>query len=531
MNHKIYSQYGWTMLTGLALCAACAEENDMENLTNDKLKEATVFVDYAIDDFSTRSVNHNALPANERISSLTYLLYDANGNFLKQREIPDINTNTVWPMKRSSMTWKQREALRDTLKVGQKYSAVFVANTAQALFNNEEVLHLTKMVDGSPMPLKLDEVYLSLPQTTAFNDKNMFYLDVNEVVPTTNIDRDHPYNCPVMLERIVSRTDFFSDDYPAWDTEFTKGKIRKFTDKVYGQLIPVTSSSNPLHVNDMLKRFTQEFCDFTYPNTIIPGEGMIYEAWVADFARNVNELDCMNSINALIQTAEESALKELLYQSCLKNKELKQLWQPWAGLTAKVTYTQCANQFFLASSESKANTGSDETTTPLMDMVMLEGNEPERKKQHSFTLIGFGENPKTTDGIEINRMKEVLLYNTDNATLPLDTLPLPANLQSFAEQGGNQRVQLEYCPIKELTYNTSHTTGITYQLPPVNLKALLPASLFVSELYMNRLQEFFNDEKGKKYGKDIEHFIFEITLPDLSAKEALTIKPEWRKKQ
>ena len=68
-------------------------------------------------------------------------------------------------------------------------------------------------------------------------------------------------------------------------------------------------------------------------------------------------------------------------------------------------------------------------------------------------------------------------------------------------------------------------------MPPVNMKRYLPASLFVSSLYMGRLQEFFDSEKGKKYGKSIEEFVLEITIPDLSHKDALTVEPEWTVKQ
>ncbi len=526
----------WMAFAGLLLCTGCSEET----LPADKITpvRGQVIVDYTVGEGQTRSVSHEALPAYQRIKSLTYLLYDNEGIFVKKREIPGISDmgEGDWPMKRSTMTWAQREALKDTLEQGRTYTAVFIANADKSLFDGEEVLHLTTTEEGETTYVALDEVYLSLPTTTAFNDHNMFYLCVKQIT-SDGYDRDTHCDCSVMLQRIVSRTDFFSDDYPAWDEEFTKGKIRAFTDsKVYDVLLPVTTSENPLSVNDWLKAFTTDFYKFTSPYTLITGEGVVYAGCLAEFAAEVNGLDCKEIINNSITTTEETAIKDILYESCRQNETLQGLWQPWKDLQAKVVYGSRADRFYVSGKTAKVGDGTataTEASSPFLDMIQEETTTSDGTAvtQNTFTLIGFGENAETASGSELNKMTAVQLYESTTATSPVTEIPMTTDVQSFAAQGGNKRVQLVYCPIKTLTYNTDFTTGKTYNLPPVNLKALLTSSLVSSSVYMGRLQEFFDSEGGKKYGESLEKFVLQITLPDLSNGSALTVTPEWSVKE
>lgn len=525
MSYNIY-RCMLSVFVGAACCMACSEEEEMLRTPEEgSANDGVMIVDYTVNEASTRSVSHTPLPAHERIKSLLYLLYDADGRLVKQREIPDIDrmADGDWPMKRSTMTWEQREALKDTLRQGMDYTAVFVANANPALFGGEDVLHMTETIDGVDVPALLENVYLSLPRTKAFDDHNMFYLCVCDITSLPDHDREHPLNCPVRLQRVVSRTDFFSDDYPAWDSDFTRGKIREFTDKVYGQLIPVSSWDNSFHVNDMLKDFTMDFAAWCAlsGSMAIPG----FPAWEADFAIKVNNLDCSSLLNNLGQE-DENQIKEILYQCCLGNTALKALWQSWAGLQAKVAYDGCADRFYVGSRRSGNNVADEMSLTPFLDMVQVPGKEGE-PMQNTFTLISFGENPDAVTEGGVNRMREVQLYQSSDAASPLSVLPLPTDMQSFAEQGGNERVQLKYRPIKTLAYNASFTTGPTYQPEPVNLKSILPSSVFLSSVYIGELQKFFSSEKGRKYGTSMENFIIEITLPDLSRPEALTVEPEW----
>ena len=254
MIGKLYRKIGWMLSAGTILLSGCAEDNHLENLTAGGENRGMTVVDYAVGEMMTRSVSHVALPANKRISSLTYMLFNDKGKLEDMREIPDINENTVWPLKRATMTWEQRDALRDTLKVGRHYTAVFLANVAPSLFGNEEVLHFKTQVGGGVQYHNLEEVYLTLPKTVAFGDNNMYYFALHEITPTAANDREHPYNCPVMLERIVSRTDFFSDDYPA----LGYGVCKRQSPGIYRRsLRPADSGSGEVRQSDARQRYVE----------------------------------------------------------------------------------------------------------------------------------------------------------------------------------------------------------------------------------------------------------------------------------
>lgn len=208
----------------LAVCA-CGKED--LNTTTDTgnggtvaaLPEGTFVVDYSVSDGEISRADQDRL--NTSISSLLYLLYDSEGQLVKEREIPDINDKTTWPLTRDKMTWEQREALKDTLNVEMTYTAVFLANTDAELFKDasgkaEQVFFYKTVMTGTDGTSEtrydnLKDVYLKLP-SVPFNDKNMFYiskhtLSAKEADGTVVNDRETPYNCPVTLKRLVSRMD------------------------------------------------------------------------------------------------------------------------------------------------------------------------------------------------------------------------------------------------------------------------------------------------------------------------------------
>ena len=513
---------------GLLLCMGCSEDSLVPD--KDGLTGKQVVVDYTVEEAVTRGVSHEALPANERIKSLVYLLYDDAGNLVKQREIPGISSMKVgdWPMKRSTMSWDQREALKDTLEQGQTYTVVFIANTDPSLFGEEEVLHLTETVDGEQVAASLDDVYLSLPTTKAFGDNNMFYLFKKEITPN-GYDRENYCNCPVQLQRIVCRTDFFSDDYQAWDTEFTKGKIRDFTDsKVYDVLL-ATDNKMPLGVQSWLDDFISKFSSFATSKAYSANTD--FTSWFNSFKSAVNGLDYSTYIKNM-GDADKQNVQELLYNSCLQNETLKGLWLPWKGLQAKVAYSSRADRFYV--NGKTANVGDVAVTdslSPFLDVTQLTetGTDGSTSTQNTFTLIGFGENAGATAGSELNKMTEIRLYESVSATSPVSVISIPTDKQSFAGQGGNSRVQLVYCPIKSLEYNQSVTTGKTYSLE-VDIKSAVESAMDIYSTCSDKLDEFFSDDAGSKYGTGLEKFILQITLPDLSNNSALTVTPEWSEK-
>lgn len=522
----------WIAFAGLLLCTGCNED-----ALPDKTAPArgAVIVDYTVGELQTRSVSHEALAANERIKSLTYLLYDNEGLFVKKREIPGISSmeSGDWPMKRSTMTWAQREALKDTLEQGRSYAAVFIANADKSLFDGEEVLHIAETEDGEETAVALDEVYLSLPTTTAFNDHNMFYLCVKQI-SSDGYDRDNHCDCPVTLQRIVSRTDFFSDDYPAWDTESTKAKIRAFTDeKVYDVLTTVgESDKKPLGIDSWLDSFLSDFSSFATAKGYWAVSG--FTDWYNNFKSAVNGLDYGTYITNMPDTDKE-AIQTMLYNDCRAHETLKGLWQPWTNLQAKVAYSSCADRFYVSGKTAKVGDATA-TLSPFLDMIQKETTTTDGSAvtQNTFTLIGFGENAETETGSELNKMTAVQLYESATATTPVTIISLSAAVQSFAAQGGNERVQLVYCPIKILTYNSTYTTGKTYDLV-VDIKNSIVTAMSASgsdyDSLSDKLGSFLADDDGKKYGENLEKFVLRITLPDLSQSAALTVTPEWSVKE
>lgn len=194
----------------LAVCA-CGKEN--LNTTADggsdgaatALPEGTFVVDYSVSDGETSRAFEGGLYANQRISSLLYLLYDSEGQLVKEREIPGIGTDTKWPLTRENMSWEQREALKDTLNSGSTYTAVFLANVKKDLFGNTQTEELLQNKEN------LTEAVLYLPQTP-FTDSNMYYLWKEKLEYTrpegaSDDSRDNPLSKKIILRRLVSRID------------------------------------------------------------------------------------------------------------------------------------------------------------------------------------------------------------------------------------------------------------------------------------------------------------------------------------
>lgn len=208
-QNRILNYIGTAALL-LAVCA-CGKENMNTTVDGDNggaataLPEGTFVVDYSVSDGETSRAFEGGLDANQRISSLLYLLYDSEGQLVKEREIPDINDKTTWPLTRDKMTWEQREALKDTLNSGSTYTAVFLANVKKDLFGNTQTEELLQNKEN------LTEAVLYLPQTP-FTDSNMYYLWKEELEYTqlegaSDDSRDNPLSKNIILRRLVSRID------------------------------------------------------------------------------------------------------------------------------------------------------------------------------------------------------------------------------------------------------------------------------------------------------------------------------------
>lgn len=239
----------------LAVCA-CGKEN--LNTTADggsdgaatALPEGTFVVDYSVSDGETSRAFEGGLNANQRISSLLYLLYDSEGRLVKEREIPGIGQDTEWPLKRETMSWEQREALKDTLNSGSTYTAVFLANVKKDLFWETQTTELLQNKDN------LTEAVLYLPQTP-FTDSNMYYLWKEELKYTqpegaSDDSRDNPLSKKIILRRLVSRMDITK-------AEVTDEMIKEGLKEFYYQ---ETAEANKIlkAVETALDKFAEDAC-------------------------------------------------------------------------------------------------------------------------------------------------------------------------------------------------------------------------------------------------------------------------------
>ena len=198
---------------GLLLLAAsaCVDEQytsvPVDGATDSALAKGTFVVNYAVSDGEdSRAVIGDKLAANKRIRSLLYLLYDSENKLVKERVIPNINEETTWPLLRATMTWEQREALKDTLDANSSYTAVFIANADKALFGDKQT---DEVLAGKE---NLSTLVLKLPQTP-FADNNMYYFwsgAISYEKPDDAISedsRDNPVSENIVLRRLVSRID------------------------------------------------------------------------------------------------------------------------------------------------------------------------------------------------------------------------------------------------------------------------------------------------------------------------------------
>lgn len=230
MKRSIILNYLGASLLLLA-ASACVDEQytsiPVDGATDSALAKGTFVVNYAVSDGEdSRAVIGDKLEANERIGSLLYLLYDSENMLVKERVIPDINEETTWPLQRATMTWEQREALKDTLDANSSYTAVFIANADKALFGDRQT---DEVLAGKE---NLSTLVLKLPQTP-FADNNMYYFwsgAISYEKPDDAISedsRDNPVSENIVLRRLVSRIDMEQ-------MEITEEEIKKVIKEGFG---------------------------------------------------------------------------------------------------------------------------------------------------------------------------------------------------------------------------------------------------------------------------------------------------------
>lgn len=229
MKAKLY-----TLCTAALLLAACTND-PMEDIVSPGT-ETPGLTDvpegsYVIDYTPTTDAPGTRADDDGPIQSLDYLLYastdgtEGSYTLTKRRPIPDISLSTTWPLTRERMTWAQRQALKDTLETGKFYKAVFVANAADWLWDNNvntgaptnedlptasnKVLQNANL-DGSTTAPNFNDARLLLPTAGqgSFNESNMYYLWTGDIKPTeSHYDKNHPAQMSIVLQRMINKVE------------------------------------------------------------------------------------------------------------------------------------------------------------------------------------------------------------------------------------------------------------------------------------------------------------------------------------
>lgn len=371
---------------GLLLMAAsaCVDEQytnvPVDGATDSALAEGTFVVDYAVSDGEdSRAVIGDKLAANKRIRSLLYLLYDSENMLVKERVIPNINEKTTWPLQRATMTWEQREALKDTLDANSSYTAVFIANADKALFGDTQT---DEVLAGKE---KLSTLVLKLPKTP-FADNNMYYFwsgAISYEKPDDAISedsRDNPVSENIVLRRLVSRIDMEQ-------MEITEEVIKEGFGGRFDELLKKELTGNLENLIKQLKRLKGDKTDERFRQNCEALEKLL-----------IDKIGSKDNTNTLLGGTHTGFIDKLL-EVC-KTEDTDELKNPynartasWSNFkTAELKFEDMHNTLSLESLTSSYVTPADGESPTLPTSYVYDLNEGKA------TWIGFADEGTLADG-------------------------------------------------------------------------------------------------------------------------------------
>ena len=310
----------------LLLLAACTNDptEDIVDVAPGTLPEGTFVIDYTAStgDAFTRAT------ASERIRSLDYLLYESTDNgttftLKHRRSIPDINANTVWPLNRETMTWEQRQALKDTLNTACQYKMVFVANADAKLWDSQEVLQ--NVTEGSST---FDEGRLVLP-THVFTENDMYYMWSNHDAPImgSEYSKDNPAQMDILLQRMINKVEV------------------KLDDEVVNGINAATGNSYAEKVDAYNIQIISAYYNTYYANTTNQ-TGKLYDV-VANYLKNLNEnLDRLGVTNADVKYRDTQKFKNTYLGDTGKNNMVQSI-NACTETNCTIDNPYCVKQLFI----------------------------------------------------------------------------------------------------------------------------------------------------------------------------------------
>lgn len=424
--------WGKAFLLALPFMVSCQKDAEQDftagRAENETVAEGSFIVDYT-------SGAESRAEASVRIRSLDYLVYEnsgANGAYVmkKHRSIPDINTETVWPLTRNTMTWAQREALKDTLNTSCDYKVVFVAN-ADADVWDEEVL---KNVGTENT---FEEARLFLPSIKTFDDTNMYYMWTGEL-SGASYSKNNPASMQILLERMINRVEVKLDETVAAgiaDKEGVDVYVEEQLGEYFDENYPFQLSTKvvPDYITSLLMYFEVD--------------GILNEKKSKEEFCNILRTNQENIVSVIKDCTAESHCTEM--SPCVKHQfisEEKKYFTTrcdWSAISyAKIHYSSTA--YPQAIGFDKLTKAESET-----DGIIL----AQKTEVNSLLFYAFGNNESGEDK-EINRIESISFIGSEDTELfsaPVNAVPVNDLT------GGNRSLVLSYNPFLSISMMTVNT--------------------------------------------------------------------------
>ena len=460
MKAKLY-----TLCTAALLLAACTND-PMEDIVSSGT-ETPGLTDvpegsYVIDYTPTTDTPGTRADGDGPIQSLDYLLYastdgtEGSYTLTKRRPIPDISLSTTWPLTRERMTWAQRQALKDTLETGKFYKAVFVANAADWLWDNDastgaptnEKLPTTSSIvlqnanlDGSTTAPKFNDARLLLPtaEQGSFNESNMYYLWTGDIKPTeSHYDKNHPAQMSIVLQRMINKVEIRLEEAvvnalaeATSVTDYVEKQLGIYYDTYYvkkgteGNIIEDDHSGEldkviETYMGDIADKIDKEVKDIYY----------LYETEITAKTNFSNMMKSQTNQKIVVKNISEGSETNKAYVRPLFIKTMQTDWEKycnWSKVTSvKVNYT--TNAFPYAIDFNKKTYALNEEQTLEAEKTTNLKNEYD----NHYVFYIFSNNQATSStSTTLNKISS-LTFNQENSKLfetTCDIVPGPENSQ------------------------------------------------------------------------------------------------------
>ena len=405
----------------LGILSACSEELEGVDAGTDVpvLDTDCFVVDYTVEGNEGLSRGENPSP----ITSLTYLLYQ-DGELVKERQIPDISSETVWPLTRENMTWEQREALKDTLQTWGNYRVVFVANAVYPASGENEDAGIS-YITGKDSYLTLA---LQMP-AQPFSADNMFYLFSSEIEKKGDIDRDHPLNCPVTLKRVVSCVELQRIQIPEQDAYLKDAYLKERAGKLYDLLI----GNQGAIATSVQKQL------IALANAIKAKAGESSESYpdLEDFLQKIRDLSITKD-----ETFKDKCIQALVKEDNDLSSILERQIIPWENTKVSLAFDKTTFATGLKISDFTVSGGTDEAPVGYSYKLGEDG---------TLSFIGLGVDPNAIPSWY--KLVSIAL-TTKEETSQTVTISASSTSPLFMQGGKNQKLVYECDPLGEIQLNS-----------------------------------------------------------------------------